>query len=68
MESMDNTSWLWNRAQDKLTPANGYSLWGEGGFDYDSLNQGSLGDCWFLSSIGSLGMTDPNLIKNLFLS
>jgi hypothetical protein len=28
----------WYRAQDKMTPAAGYSLWGEGGFKYDSLN------------------------------
>ena len=51
-----------------LTLSAGYTLWGTGGFKYQSLNQGSLGDCWFLASIISLGNADPNLVKNLFLS
>jgi hypothetical protein len=38
MEGLDKVSWNWTRAQDKLTPAAGYSMWGEGGFKYDSLN------------------------------
>ena len=42
-------------------------MWGEGGFKYDSLNQGYLGDCWFLSTMENVGNRDPNLVKNLFL-
>ena len=67
MESIDNTQWSWARAQDKLTTSAGYSLWGAGGFQYNSLNQGYLGDCWFLSTMENLGNRDPNLVKNLFL-
>lgn len=65
MESIDNTTWSWASAQDKLA---GYTLWGTNGFEYDSLNQGYLGDCWFLSSMENLGNRDPNLIKNLFIN
>ena len=51
-----------------LTLSAGYTLWGTGGFKYQSLNQGSLGDCWFLAGMISLGHADPNFIKNLFLT
>jgi hypothetical protein len=51
LEFVDSTSYYWHRAQDRCPASAGYSLWGAGGFDYDSLNQGYLGDCWFLSAL-----------------
>ena len=67
LDGMDNTSWGWKRAQERYTTALGHSMWGEGGLDWHSLNQGSLGDCWFLCSMENMGSKDPNMIKNLFL-
>lgn len=68
LDGIDNTAWGWNRAQDSYTTALGFSLWGVGGFDWKSLNQGALGDCWFLSSLQNMGSKDINMVKNLFLN
>ena len=51
LDGMDDTSWGWTRAQDRYSAALGHTLWGDGGFKWYSLNQGGLGDCWFLCSM-----------------
>jgi hypothetical protein len=42
LEGRDMANWSWNSTQEfnpnRLTRASGYSLWGTGGFDFDSLN------------------------------
>lgn len=35
---------------------------------YDSLNQGRLGDCWFLSALVSLGNKNLELVKGLVVN
>ena len=67
MDGMDDSSWLWKRAQDVFPESAGYSLWGEGGLDWHSLNQGYLGNCWFLVSLENLALKDPKRLEDLFV-
>jgi hypothetical protein len=46
------------------------ALWGMGGPSYQDITQGSssLGDCYFLSSLGATVATTPQNIKNMFIN
>lgn len=42
-------------------------MWGEGGLDWHSLNQGALGNCWFLASMMNMGLKDQAKFEDLFV-
>jgi hypothetical protein len=42
-------------------------LWGKGGISPAGVNQGRLGDCWFLAAAASLAEY-PERIKKLFVN
>lgn len=42
------------------------SLWAADGPRYDDVKQGTLGDCWLLSTAAALALANPNTIKALF--
>jgi hypothetical protein len=48
------------------TTASG-SLFGSGGPSYQDIDQGVLGDCYFLGALGEIADRDPQAIKNMFL-
>ena len=43
-------------------------LFGSGGPTYQDVNQGYLGDCYFLSSLGEVALKDPTAIENMISS
>ena len=43
-------------------------LFGSTGPSYADINQGDVGDCYFLSSLGEVALQDPSLIKNMIQS
>lgn len=65
-----NVRWIannseWKRIKDQF--ADGHSLFGSGGITPTDVIQGDLGNCWFLSAIGSLAEW-PGKIEQLFLN
>lgn len=52
----------WKRPSEAETSP---SLWGSKGIRPAAINQGGLGDCWFLASIAALGEW-PDRVKKLF--
>jgi len=45
------------------------SLFGnDGTFSYQDIQQGSLGDCYFLASLGEIALQDPSVIQNMFIN
>jgi len=44
---------------------NSPSLWGKNGVQATGINQGILGDCWFLAALGALAEY-PERIKSIF--
>jgi hypothetical protein len=48
--------------------ATGYTLFGPGGPSYADVCQGSLGDCWYLSSLAATAARYPQIIQNMFIS
>ena len=59
-----------------FTPASSYSspsefssdpLFSGSGPSYKDLEQGKLGDCYFLSALGSIADASPQAIENIFL-
>jgi hypothetical protein len=45
------------------------SLFGnDGTFSYQDIQQGSLGDCYFLASLGEVALQDPSAIQNMFIN
>jgi hypothetical protein len=50
--SMNNSIDSWARATD--IAEGDYSLWGSQGILPDGVNQGSLGDCWFLAAAAAI--------------
>lgn len=63
MENNDNSSYLWKSVQDTYP---NYTIWGDGGLVWNSLNQGYLGDCYFLASCELLA--NKGILKNSFLN
>ncbi len=50
-------------AKYKDTP--GGELYGAGGPTLDDVKQGATGDCWFMSSLGSLVSSDPQRVRDM---
>ncbi len=43
------------------------TLFGSGGPSYIDVDQGALGDCWFLASLEEVAFRSPSLIQNMFI-
>ena len=68
MDLVDNTaSWSWLRLQDTF-PEPTYTLWGDQDIRWNSINQGGLGDCYYLTALENLANKNINSIKKLFLN
>ena len=57
--------------ESDITYSNTFSnqpLFGDAGPSVDDINQGYVGDCYFLSTLASVAKTDPNLIRQSVVS
>ena len=44
-----------------------HSLWGEKGISHNDVNQGSMGNCWFLAGASAMA-EDPGRLEKIFLN
>jgi hypothetical protein len=68
----------WFLGLDRPTAPSGYnftyqpvlgSLFGtDGSFNYQDIQQGYLGDCYFLASLGATAFQNPSAIQNMFIN
>ena len=57
-----------NNQPDKIVAfAEGFGPLFDGEIDFTDVNQGDLGDCWFVSAMASISAFRPESIKNLFV-
>jgi len=43
------------------------SLFGSGGPSFADIDQGALGDCWFMASLEEVALKSPSLTQNMFI-
>lgn len=56
----------WKRAKDTFDGENNH-LWGANGISPNDIRQGSIGNCWFLSSVSAYAEL-PGRVEKLFLN
>jgi len=59
-------SWGGGSGSDSGISATDWELLGGGSAKYSDIQQGALGDCYFLASLSAIAYTHPELIKSMF--
>jgi len=57
----------WKRLSEVFPEQSGHSLFGSTGLTPNDINQGSIGNCWFMSGASVLA-EKPGRIEKLFLN
>jgi len=57
---------FWTRMSESFPASGGYSVFGNAGARPDDVEQGSVGDCWFLSASGAMA-EDAQRLMDIFV-